>query len=89
MQDIGKVPRIDVVGYADPSGIAKDNLSLSQNRAEHVAKLLAGAGVPKGILVVQGKGSRSTREGVDPTFARKVTLRLHLENGPDPSGNKR
>ena len=48
--------RIDVVGYADPSGSASFNEALSRQRAENVAAVPERAGVPRELLNVQSRG---------------------------------
>jgi outer membrane protein OmpA-like peptidoglycan-associated protein len=48
--------KIDVVGFADPTGSKAANLLLSDLRARRVADLLTDAGVPSGRLVLRGKG---------------------------------
>src|SRR5918996_1761382 len=49
--------RIDVTGYADPSGSASANQALSQQRADNVAAALARAGVSAELLNVQTGGA--------------------------------
>jgi OmpA-OmpF porin, OOP family len=49
--------RIDVVGYADPSGSASANQALSRQRAENVAAALARAGVSTDLLNVGTGGA--------------------------------
>jgi outer membrane protein OmpA-like peptidoglycan-associated protein len=62
--------RIDVVGYADPSGSASANQALSRQRAENVAAALARAGVSTELLNVEtgsapGAGVEGRRVEVD------------------------
>ena len=49
--------RINVVGYADPSGAASANQALSQQRAQAVADTLVRSGVPESAIVVEARGA--------------------------------
>lgn len=63
--------RINVVGYADQSGSAARNETLSRQRAENVAAALARAGVSPGSIEVQARGAtRAAEDGrrVEITF---------------------
>jgi OOP family OmpA-OmpF porin len=77
---IGKVPRVQVVGYADPSGTSRRNRDLSQERAAHVAAFLFAAAVPREMVEVVGReGSPS---GVEASaMQRKVVFQLVLDQG--------
>jgi OmpA-OmpF porin, OOP family len=54
--------RINVTGYADPSGSATRNEALSLQRAENVAAALQRAGVSPELIEVQGRGTRAAAE---------------------------
>jgi outer membrane protein OmpA-like peptidoglycan-associated protein len=54
--------RINVVGYADPSGSANLNEALSLQRAENVAAALARAGVSPQLIEVQARGASGAAE---------------------------
>lgn len=47
---------VDVVGHTDSNGEASYNQRLSQSRANAVADILIGAGVPRGRVVAYGRG---------------------------------
>lgn len=47
---------VDVVGHTDSNGEAAYNQRLSQSRANSVADILVGAGVPRGRVVAYGRG---------------------------------
>jgi outer membrane protein OmpA-like peptidoglycan-associated protein len=71
--------RIRVSGFADSRGDDALNQSLSQERAEMVARELEKAGVPKERLIVEGMGERfasveSTTD--DQAFERCVEIRF-------------
>ena len=71
--------RVRVSGFADARGDETLNLSLSQERAEMVARELEKAGVPKERLTVEGMGERfaSTEAAADDqAFERCVEIRL-------------
>ncbi len=69
-----------VAGYADPRGAQLYNDALSLRRAEGVAAVLAGAGVPRERMIIEAHGScdAASRAGdVDGyAFDRRVTVRL-------------
>jgi OmpA-OmpF porin, OOP family len=54
--------RINVIGYADPSGPARLNEELSLQRAENVAAALARAGVSPQLIDVQARGAAGAVE---------------------------
>jgi len=80
--------RIRVSGFADSRGDDALNLSLSQERAEMVARELEKAGVPKERMIVEGMGERfASTEAVadDQAFERCVEIRL--ETGASLASN--
>jgi outer membrane protein OmpA-like peptidoglycan-associated protein len=50
---------VEVVGHTDADGDAAYNQRLSQSRANSVANILIGAGVPRGRIVAYGRGEDS------------------------------
>jgi outer membrane protein OmpA-like peptidoglycan-associated protein len=54
--------RINVTGYADPSGSTTRNEALSLQRAENVSAALQRAGVSPELIAVQGRGARAAAE---------------------------
>jgi outer membrane protein OmpA-like peptidoglycan-associated protein len=63
--------RVNVVGYADPTGAARANQELSERRAQAVADSLIRAGVPESAIVVEGRGAEP---GVPGRQARRVEV---------------
>jgi outer membrane protein OmpA-like peptidoglycan-associated protein len=63
--------RINVVGYADPTGAARANQELSVQRAQAVADTLIRSGVPESAILVEGRGAES---GVPAAQARRVEV---------------
>lgn len=63
--------RVSVIGYTDPSGAARANQELSQQRAQAVADILVRAGVPESAIVVEGRGGLP---GVPAAQARRVEV---------------
>jgi outer membrane protein OmpA-like peptidoglycan-associated protein len=75
--------RIHVAGFADARGDEALNLSLSQERAEMVARELESAGVPKERMIVEAMGERfasSEAKPDDQAFERSVEIRLESGN---------
>jgi outer membrane protein OmpA-like peptidoglycan-associated protein len=71
--------RVRVSGFADARGDEALNLSLSQERAEMVARELEKAGVPKERMVVEAMGERfASTDAVadDQAFERCVEIRV-------------
>jgi outer membrane protein OmpA-like peptidoglycan-associated protein len=80
--------RVRVSGFADSRGNDELNQSLSQERAEMVARELEKAGVPKDRMIIEAMGERfaSTEAGVDDqAFERCVEIRL--ESGTSLASN--
>ena len=80
--------RVRVSGYADSRGDDALNLSLSQERAEMVARELEKAGVPKDRMIIAPMGERfaSTEAAVDDqAFERCVEIRF--ESGASLASN--
>jgi outer membrane protein OmpA-like peptidoglycan-associated protein len=67
--------RIEVVGYADPSGSAAANEALSRRRAENVAAALERAGVSAQLLDVQSRGASAAPRDVAGGRRVDVTFR--------------
>ncbi|MEO8019322.1 MAG: OmpA family protein [Pseudomonadota bacterium] len=80
--------RVRVSGFADSRGDDALNLSLSQERAEMVARELEKAGVPKDRMVIEAMGERfASSESVadDQAFERCVEIRF--ESGTSLASN--
>jgi len=71
--------RVRVSGFADSRGGDELNQTLSQERAETVARELEQAGIPKDRLVIEAMGERfasSEAQADDQAFERCVEIRL-------------
>jgi outer membrane protein OmpA-like peptidoglycan-associated protein len=80
--------RVRVSGYADSRGDDALNLSLSQERAEMVARELEKAGVPKERMIIEAMGERfASTESIadDQAFERCVEIRF--ESGTSLASN--
>jgi outer membrane protein OmpA-like peptidoglycan-associated protein len=80
--------RVRVSGFADARGDESLNLSLSQERAEMVARELEKAGIPKERLIIEAMGERfASSEAVadDQAFERCVEIRF--ESGTSLASN--
>ena len=80
--------RVRISGFADSRGDDALNLSLSQERAEMVARELEKAGVPKERMIVEAMGERfASTESVadDQAFERCVEIRF--ESGTSLASN--
>jgi len=80
--------RVRVSGFADARGDETLNLSLSQERAEMVARELEKAGVPKERLVIEGMGERfASTEAVSDDQAFERCVEIRLESGQALASN--
>jgi len=80
--------RVRVSGYADSRGDDALNLTLSQERAEMVARELEKAGVPKERMIIEAMGERfASSEALadDQAFERCVEIRF--ESGTSLASN--
>jgi outer membrane protein OmpA-like peptidoglycan-associated protein len=80
--------RVRVSGFADSRGDDALNLSLSQERAEMVARELEKAGVPKERMIIEAMGERfASTEAIpdDQAFERCVEIRF--ESGTSLASN--
>jgi len=80
--------RVRVSGFADSRGDDALNLTLSQERAEMVARELEKAGVPKERMVIEAMGERfASSESIadDQAFERCVEIRF--ESGASLASN--
>lgn len=64
---------VEVVGHTDNTGDASYNQRLSQQRADSVAQVLIGAGVPRSRLVAYGRGE-------DQPIASNLTVEGRAQN---------
>jgi OOP family OmpA-OmpF porin len=75
---VGVGLHIEVVGHADASGLEKENLKLSQKRADEIISLLVSKGIDPTVLTAVGVGSKQPlREELseqDRGFNRSVTF---------------
>lgn len=71
-------PHLEIAGHADATGSDALNLSLSQERAEAVARLLRDAGVAQASVAISSHGKRNplipTPDGVAEPRNRRVTV---------------
>jgi outer membrane protein OmpA-like peptidoglycan-associated protein len=74
----GMPVRIQVTGYTDRSGSPGYNQRLSERRAGNVANALAGFGVPRAQMAVNGRGENDNRvptaDGVREPQNRRVEI---------------
>lgn len=82
----GSMPgvKIRVSGHADPRGAPDYNQSLSQDRAESVAAVLANAGLAKDRIVIEALGASGASETGnldDYALQRRVSVRVVGETG--------
>jgi outer membrane protein OmpA-like peptidoglycan-associated protein len=80
--------RVRVSGYADARGDEALNLSLSQERAEMVARELEKAGVPKDRMTIEAMGERfASTDAVSDDQAFERTVEIRLESGQALASN--
>ena len=72
--------QVRVSGYADPRGTEEFNATLSQQRAQGVAAVLAGEGVDASRLIVEAHGESAVNSAEDDldayAFERRVVIQL-------------
>lgn len=71
---------VQIDGYADSVGSSKYNTTLSDKRANAVAKMLEESGISKSRIKASGKGIDNSLNGknkVASQFARKVTFKVN------------
>ncbi|MEL6865093.1 MAG: OmpA family protein [Bacteroidota bacterium] len=69
--------KVEVVGYADPTGNKEYNLRLSENRAEAIVDYLQSAGITiNKVIRNEGKGSISSTTDDDGQKSRRVDVIL-------------
>jgi outer membrane protein OmpA-like peptidoglycan-associated protein len=76
---LGKVPRVKVHGYADPTGTEDRNRILSRQRAERLSELLVAAGVLPAQLSID-HSARSSPDMTDLALQRRAVVRLTLSD---------
>jgi outer membrane protein OmpA-like peptidoglycan-associated protein len=82
------VQQIFIDGHTDDTGLTRDNIVMSRQRAERVRDYLLGKGVPKEMLVVRFHAekypvARNTSAG-NREKNRRTTVRLSREYEPQP-----
>ena len=69
---------VEVTGHTDREGSDEDNDLLSQRRAEEIVGVLAGEGIPAGLMTAVGRGERQPRvptaDGVAEPANRRVEV---------------
>ena len=76
------VQHIDVIGYADPTGSAAYNLTLSRKRAETISSYLVQAGFASTTLTAKGMGATNLVVPDCATYL-KTTPQIHACNEPN------
>ena len=85
---IGRVPRLEIVGYADATGTEERNRELSRERAERVLALHAARGIAREHFKVRGGGA-STEHDANATHQRRVLIRPYLATYDATAGSAR
>lgn len=69
---------LSITGHSDRSGQAGSNLRSSRQRAQIVADYLAGKGVPRAVMTIEGRGEAqpiiATEDGVREVQNRRVEI---------------
>lgn len=73
-------PEVVVIGHTDSAGDAAYNDKLSLERAQRIREILVGAGIPRDVIQVVGRGEREPlvplRPGVPEPRNRRVEIKL-------------
>jgi opacity protein-like surface antigen len=75
---MGAPVQIQVTGYTDRSGSPGYNQRLSERRANNVAKAMAAMGVPRGQMVVSGRGENDNRVPTAPGVREPQNRRVEI-----------
>ena len=75
----GPASQVEVRGYTDSSGNAAANMTLSQKRAERVAKALQIRGIDKRNMHVKGYGSQKPIVSNNTPEGRQQSRRVEIE----------
>ncbi len=70
--------RLFIYGHTDDTGSEEYNQNLSERRARSVADYLAAAGLPAGIMQVQGFGKSNPRAANDTAAGRQRNRRVEI-----------
>ncbi|MCW5981815.1 MAG: OmpA family protein [Bryobacteraceae bacterium] len=84
-RELGRDPRVEVVGRADRSGDAAYNLRVSEERARRVRDLLAASGLPEEIIAINAEGDAAARGADNGEDAAYRTVRIRLSGDSAPS----
>lgn len=84
--EVGRVPRVMVIGHADFTGAETSNTALGNQRAHQVTERLLAAGIPSQSLTALGGGptegsEHSTGAGSPDSARRSVVFRLPSSSG--------
>ena len=74
-----EITRVEIQGHTDNTGKAKENLKLSQDRAESVKKALAKRGIDDGRLVPKGYGQEVPVADNKTEVARQKNRRVQFK----------
>ncbi len=70
--------RIRIVGHTDNSGTEKENVRLSQSRAEAVATYLVSTGIDRDLITAEGMGSKSPIAENNTVEGRQKNRRVEI-----------
>ncbi|RUT09117.1 hypothetical protein DSM106972_011700 [Dulcicalothrix desertica PCC 7102] len=76
----GKDVKIQIIGHTSITGGEEQNKQLSQQRASKVQDFLVSQGINKANLKIIGVGSTQSTNKQDMTRARRITLKIFIEN---------
>mgnify|MGYP002780399861 FL=1 len=76
----GKDVKIQIIGHTSITGGEEQNKQLSQQRASKVQDFLVSQGINKANLKIIGVGSTQSKNKQDMTRARRISLKIFIEN---------
>ncbi|OKH47045.1 flagellar motor protein MotB [Calothrix sp. HK-06] len=76
----GKDVKIQIIGHTSITGGEEQNKQLSQQRASKIQDFLVSEGINKANIKIIGVGSNESRNQENMTRARRINLKIFIEN---------
>jgi len=80
LKGMGEIDQVKVVGHADPTGNAQDNLKLSESRAKSIKSYLIAKGVKPNVIITSGVGDAQPVVQCAADLAKEELKACHAPN---------